>query len=70
MYYQYICQKQKLHDEYIGDYTTYGIALKNDISVCINDVGCDKNFVFKIVMALNLRQVQPSRLRTVIETML
>ena len=67
-HYRYI--PQNLYHQDIGYYTSYGITLKNDPSVTVDDVSCEKKVVKRIVHALNRYQAEPVHLMDVIEDML
>ena len=61
---------QSLYHEDLGHYTSYGIILKNDLNVAVNDVSCEKKVVKRIVHALNRYQAEPVHLMDVIEDIL
>lgn len=68
MNYNYKCVAQSLTHEDLGQYTTYGIALENDIM--IPDVSSDKLRVLGIISTLNRLQVSPVHLRDVVTDMI
>ena len=67
--YVYIAVEQKLKNKFIGNYTTYGIGLK-DSDFIVNDVSCDINTVNRIIKYLNKYQASPVHLRDIIDDML
>ena len=68
LHYRYMTQNLNQTD--IGAYASYGITLKNDPSVTVNDVSYEKKVVKRIVHALNRYQAEPVHLMDVIEDML
>ncbi|MBS6476001.1 MAG: hypothetical protein KH354_08545, partial [Clostridiales bacterium] len=68
LHYRYI--PQNLYQTDIGAYASYGITLKNDPNVIVNDVSCEKKVVKRIGHALNRYQADPVHLTDVIEDML
>ncbi len=69
MSYNYKCIEQKLFDETIGDYITYGIEI-TDGNRIISDVSCNKEKANNIVNLINKYQVSPVHLYEVIENLL
>lgn len=63
--YQYSIVKQKLQNEYIGSYVTYGIQLKNS-KITIDDVSCNKKEARKIANYLTAHQISPIHFQDVI----
>lgn len=70
MKYNYFYFKQNLYNEHIGKYDTFGISLKNNRNIHIDDVSCNEQLIRKIVSKLNKNQVSPVHLQDVIEDMI
>ena len=66
--YKYERVEQQFTNENIGEYTAYGIILKNNI--LIEDVTSDKIFADKIIKKLNNFQVSPIHIKDVIENLI
>ena len=69
MSYNYKCIKQRLFDEIIGDYITYGIELTEE-NMIVNDVSCNREKVNEIVRLLNIHQASPLHAYEIIENLL
>ncbi len=69
MSYNYKCIEQKLFDEDIGNYITYGIEI-TDGNKIVNDVSCNKDKANTIIKLLNQYQVSPIHLYEIIEDIL
>ncbi len=69
MRYNYKCVEQKLYDENIGEYITYGIEITDD-NMIMNDVSCSKEKVDDIVRIINKYQLSPIHLDEIIEDLL
>ena len=69
MSYNYKCIKQRLFDESIGDYITYGIEITEE-NIIVNDVSCNIEKVNEIVRLINMHQVSPIHLYEVIENLI
>lgn len=65
---KYICKEQILHHEDIGLYKTYGIFW--DEKNFVDDVGCDRETVGRIVAMLNLYCVDTVHMKEVIENLI
>lgn len=69
MNYRYQCIEQKLYNENVGEYITYGIEITDD-NMIVNDVSCNKEKVDDIVRIINKYQVSPIHLDEIIEDLL
>lgn len=69
MSYSYKCIEQKLFDESIGDYITYGIEITEGNKI-IDDVSCNKEKAYNIIRLLNKYQVSPIHLYEVIDNLI
>ncbi len=69
MSYKYKCIEQKLFDENIGNYITYGIEI-TEANKIIDDVSCNKDKTNKIIKLLNKHQVSPIHLYEIIEDLI
>ena len=69
MSYSYQCVEQRLYDEDIGEYITYGIEIigKNMI---MNDVSCNKVKADDIVRMINKYQASLINLDEIIENLI
>ncbi len=66
---RYKLRKNRLFDEHIGKYTSYGIYLKGE-DVCYKDVSTNKKEARKIVKVLNKEQVSKYHLPEIIDMLL
>lgn len=67
----YLCTKQFFYsDEVNSGYCTYGIILKNNPQIFIDDVSLDEAFVLNMVEKLNKYQVSPVHLHDVAEDLM
>lgn len=64
----YKCVEQQNKNEDIGEYTSYGIAL--DDNIILNDVTSDRKFADSIVEQLNKFQASPVHINEIVEDMI
>lgn len=69
MKYKYFCVRQNLRHEYIGNYTSYGIALNDKNNILQSDVCCDKELAETVVTILNQLQIEPVQVKYIVEDM-
>lgn len=67
MKYKYFCVKQNLWHEYIGNYTSYGIALNDKNNILQSDVCCEKERIESLISVLNELQVEPLQVEYIVE---
>ncbi len=65
----YKCVEQQLHNEYIGDYITYGIEI-TDENIILDDVSCNKELADKITTILNAYQASIIHFKEIIEDLI
>lgn len=65
----YKLRKNRLFNEYIGSYTSYGIYLKGE-DVCYKDISTSKKEAKAIVRVLNREQVSKYHLPEIIDMLL
>lgn len=68
MKYKYICVKQNLRHEYIGNYTSYGIALNDKKTSCKRCL-LRKKLAYAVVSIFNEFQIEPSQMKYIAEQM-
>ena len=69
MNYTYQCIEQKLYNENIGEYITYGIEI-TDENIIVNDVSCNKEKAIDITRLLNKHQASFIHLDEIIENLI
>ena len=66
---RYKLRKNRIYNEYIGKYISYGIYLKGE-NVCYKDISINKKEAKKIVKVLNKEQVSKYHLPEIIDMLL
>lgn len=65
----YKCVEQQLHNEYIGDYITYGIEI-TDENIILNDVSCNRKTTEDITTILNTHQASIIHFKEIVEDLI
>lgn len=65
----YKCVEQQLHNEYIGDYITYGIEI-TDENIILDDVSCNKELADEITTILNAYQASIIHFKEIVEDLI
>ena len=69
MSYTYKCIEQKLFNEHIGEYITYGIEITEE-NMIVSDLSCNREKANEIVRLINMHQASPVHLYEIIEDMI
>ena len=65
----YKCVEQRLINEYIGDYITYGIEI-TDENIILDDVSCNRKTTEKITAILNAHQASIINFKEIVEDLI
>ena len=63
------CVEQKMNDEYIGDYITYGIEI-TDENIILDDVSCCRKTTEEITTKLNEHQASIINFKEIVEDLI
>lgn len=65
----YKCVEQKMNNEYIGDYITYGIEI-TDENIILDDVSCCRKTTEEITTKLNENQASIINFKEIVEDLI